>query len=63
MGDIDGAEEVFRRAVSSNPHDVGALTDLAAFLCEERHKLDDAEALYRRAVSSSPTDADALCCL
>ena len=63
MGDLDGAEDVFRNAVASNPHDTCALTDLAAFLCEERGELQEAERLYRRAVDSSPADAGALCCL
>jgi Tfp pilus assembly protein PilF len=63
MGDLDAAEEAFRRAVTSNPYDVGALTDLGTFLAEERKNLVEAERVFRRAVESSPSDADALCCL
>ncbi|MAF84467.1 MAG: type IV pilus biogenesis/stability protein PilW [Gammaproteobacteria bacterium] len=51
LGDLKGAEQHYRHAVSLDPRDPYTLDALAVFLCRDEKKLDEALKLFDRAVS------------
>lgn len=56
-GDVDGAEEAYRRALASEPRNRDSLNNLA-WLLFEQSKLDEAAALIRQAVTLNGPDHD-----
>jgi type IV pilus assembly protein PilF len=50
MGDLQGAEESFRRALQLNPRDADAMHNYGWFLCQQR-RYDDAELQFRNAMA------------
>ena len=51
LGDYEGAERHYRRAVSLAPHDPEALNGLAVFLCRDENSVDEAMKYFNRALS------------
>ena len=54
VGDLDRAEEKYRRAIETDPDDADALGDYANFLADYRGDYDRAEEMYRRFIEVDP---------
>ena len=52
VGDLDRAEEKYRRAIEADPDDADALGDYANFLADDRGDYDRAEEMYRRFIEA-----------
>ncbi len=50
LGDVEGAEKNFRRAVDLAPHDPDALNGLAVFLCQDKNEREEALQLFDSAL-------------
>jgi type IV pilus assembly protein PilF len=53
LGDMEGAERHYRRAVSLAPNDPDALNSLAVFLCHGDDEREEAMEIFRRALAVS----------
>src|SRR5205814_308449 len=59
-GDLDAAEEMFKRAIAADPSNVNNLSRYAAFLVVHRGDFDAAEEQFKRAIAADPNHADSL---
>jgi tetratricopeptide (TPR) repeat protein len=60
QGDIEGAEQAYRKALELNPEDIAAWVNLGLNVYQQRGDLDRAAACYKQALEVQPTYATAV---
>ena len=59
-GDMDQAEDMYRRAIDADPHHANNLGNYATFLHTVRGDMDQAEQMYQQAIGADPHHATVL---
>ena len=58
--DYDRAQNMYERAITTDPNHADSLSNYAIFLTDVRHDYDRAESMFERSITADPTNANSL---